>query len=241
MGQAADAGQDLLEANDTSSVTAAVNAPSSKAVPSPLDLLSDLDFSFGAPAAPLQGSGGTAGPGPAALSSNPFADAPPAPVVVEPAPAPLMQAGLLSNPFGEASLAAGGSSAGFGLALSPTPPTQPLELQQPQQPRYDQPAYAVSPAALPALSNDPFVNFGAPSPALAGGTAASGEYWAFAALVPPNEAGGAPNCAVLHMPPESAFGNHYSDPFFRNVWLTRLPCVCSHGSKPYWHMRRRAL
>lgn len=145
-----------------------------KPAPSPLDLLSGLDFSFDAPAAPAAPA---AAPGPANPFANPFADVPAAPAA--PAPAPAVGS---SNPFGDAPAAAPATAApapaAFGsgfdwpaaAAPAPAPAAQP-GWHQPQAPQYgvQQPQVQAPQQGFygAVASDDPFAGFGAPSPAAA--------------------------------------------------------------------------
>ena len=182
--------------------------PTQKVAPTPLDLLSGLDFSFGASSDAAGASGGAA---PAPLSSNPFADMP-APA---PAPAPRAAASMQPapsgsfNPFGDpilpspaASGGFGGGSSGFTWPMAPAAAPQPhqpswgaapaqQQYQHPQQqhPQQQQQQPFGAGAALPAptgvASDDPFASFGSHAPAAYGNggngqlrSSTSGGYWA---------------------------------------------------------------
>lgn len=191
-------GDAAVESREAGSAASEAAAPP-KPAPSPLDLLSDLDFSW----APSAG----AAPAPAApASTNPFADLPAAPTAAPAAPAQQQPATGSSNPFGEPSPASAAPSAsGFGgpaglewpAAALPAAPPQLQQPSWPMQQAQQQPAYGAygggygggygaplpSPAggAAPHLavsSDDPFAGFGAPSPAAAAAPRpAAGGYW----------------------------------------------------------------
>ena len=198
------AAPDLLGGVEAAQAAQAAPPPAApKPAPSPLDLLSGLDFTFPA-------EGGVA-PAAAPASSNPFADLPVAPTA---APAPLAAAGPAtgsSNPFGEPSPTAA-APASYAWAA----PQQPAWGAAPPQPQYQQqqPAYGYggaggypaggygAPQPVPAgarpphlsmSSDDPFASFGAPPPAAAATPAAQrmppagGAFWA-----PPQPAGPMP-------------------------------------------------
>jgi hypothetical protein len=176
--------QDLLGDDGGSQPASATAAAAQKPAPSPLDLLSGLDFSFEAPAAPLPRAT-SAGPAPAA-TTNPFAD-------LHPAPAPAPQPNRSANPFGDPlpSPAPAGPPAGswkpqqaavqqpaWGM---PSPQQAPVHSQQSFGPSLASPA-----AAAPAVvSDDPFAGFGVPSPA----APSSGGYWAPAPAPAPAQYG----------------------------------------------------
>lgn len=219
---------DLLgEAAVESREAAGEAAAPPKPAPSPLDLLSDLDFSFAQPAG---GAAAPAAPG----SANPFADVPVEHIAVPAPPAQQQQAVGSSNPFGEPSPAAAGPPAsGFGGPSgfdwhAAAPPAAPPQVQQPSWPSqqqappqqaysayggghgggygsaYGAPLHSPAGATVPHTavpSDDPFASFGAPSPAAP--RPAAGGFWAApspGAVSAAYGAGGwaAPGCADLH-------------------------------------------
>lgn len=239
-------GDAAVESREAGSAASEAAAPP-KPAPSPLDLLSDLDFSW----APSAG----AAPAPAApASTNPFADLPAAPTAAPAAPAQQQPATGSSNPFGEPSPASAAPSAsGFGgpaglewpAAALPAAPPQLQQPSWPMQQAQQQPAYGAygggygggygaplpSPAggAAPHLavsSDDPFAGFGAPSPAAAAAPRpAAGGYWG----APSPGAAAAPYGAVPS--PPRPIGDELSkaalnDPF---ASLTGLPQKSSPG------------
>ena len=206
------AGDLLGSAGSSQDVGAAAPAPApeappaQKVAPTPLDLLSGLDFSFGASSDAAGASGGAA---PAPLSSNPFADMPaPAPASAPHAAAAMQPApSSSSNPFGDTVLPSpaasggfGGGSSGFEWSMVPAAAPQPLQqpswgaapaqqqYQQPQHPQQQQQPYHGAGMALPAptgvVSDDPFASFGSHAPAAYGNggngqlrSSTSGGYW----------------------------------------------------------------
>ena len=156
--------------------TAAEPAAPPKPAPSPLDLLSDLDFSFGAPAEPAAAAGAAAPPPAANPFANPFADVPAAPAAA-PAPAPAVGS---SNPFGDAPAAAAPAAAApaaaaFASGFDWPAPAAPAPAAA-VQPGWHQPQYGLQQPQTQApqqgyygavASDDPFAGFGAPSPAAA--------------------------------------------------------------------------
>lgn len=158
---AAPAASDGTSAAPAASADAAAPpAEAPKPAPSPLDLLSGLDFNFepAAPAAPAA----PAGPG---AGSNPFADM--APMAAAPA-----AAAVGSNPFGEPA-APPAAPAGFDWPAPAPAPTQPAWQQQQQQqfapathaPQQPAAGFYGGAGGYAMPSDDPFASFGAPSPA----------------------------------------------------------------------------